>query len=127
MRARVAFISIPRLFWMLNLIMVGYGMKWLKGAVAVIFFLVLAGGLFVRTANKFVRDGEIVLRGLDAPVKEMGEMHRLQFVSPIMRKGPLKGLLGGGSHQMDGSGKRCTARCINTTSRIIRRIPPRAI
>jgi penicillin amidase len=32
-------------------------------------------------------------------------MHRLEFVSPIMRKGALKGLLGGGSHPMDGSGE----------------------
>lgn len=30
-------------------------------------------------------------------------MHRLELVSPIMRKGPLKGLLGGGSHPMSGS------------------------
>jgi penicillin amidase len=32
-----------------------------------------------------------------------GEMHRLEFVSPIIRKGPLKGFLGGGSHPMSGS------------------------
>lgn len=80
MRARVAFISIPRLFWMLNLIMEGYGMKWLKGAVAVIFFLVLAGGLFVRTANKFARDGEIVLRGLDAPVKVVRDEKGMPYI-----------------------------------------------
>jgi len=32
-----------------------------------------------------------------------GDVHRLEFVSPIMRKGILKGLFGGGSHAMSGS------------------------
>ena len=32
-----------------------------------------------------------------------GEIHRFEPVSPIMRKGPLKNLLGGGSHPMSGS------------------------
>ncbi|MBW2192644.1 MAG: penicillin acylase family protein, partial [Deltaproteobacteria bacterium] len=32
-----------------------------------------------------------------------GEMHRFELVSPIMRKGPLKGFLGGDSHPMSGS------------------------
>ncbi len=43
--------------------------------------------------------------GSDPAGWEWGDMHRLEFVSPIMRKGALKGVLGGGSHPMDGSGE----------------------
>ncbi len=41
--------------------------------------------------------------GRNPSSKEWGDFHRLEFVSPIMRSGPLKGLLGGGSHPMAGS------------------------
>lgn len=41
--------------------------------------------------------------GSDPESWEWGEFHQLEFVSAIMRKGPLKGLLGGGSHPMSGS------------------------
>jgi penicillin amidase len=41
--------------------------------------------------------------GSDPEGWKWGEFHQLEFVCPIMRKGPLKGLLGGGSHPMSGS------------------------
>ncbi len=43
--------------------------------------------------------------GTDPSKLEWGKIHRFELVSPIMRKGVLKGVLGGGSHPMDGSGE----------------------
>lgn len=41
--------------------------------------------------------------GSDPGKWKWGEIHQLELVSAIMRKGPLKGILGGGSHPMSGS------------------------
>jgi penicillin amidase len=41
--------------------------------------------------------------GSDPESWRWGEMHQLEFVSPVMRRGLLKGLFGGGSHPMSGS------------------------
>lgn len=49
----------------------------------------------------YTRLGE--LYGNDVAAWKWGEAHHLEFYSPIMREGPLKGILGGGSHSMAGS------------------------
>jgi penicillin amidase len=41
--------------------------------------------------------------GSDPKDWRWGEIHQLEFVSPVMRSGLLKGLFGGGSHPMSGS------------------------
>lgn len=65
-----------------------------------------------RTPEVEDRDRLVVLAGMaalgqlgaDPEAWTWGRLHQLEFVSPIRRSGPGKGLLGGGSHPMGGSG-----------------------
>ena len=60
------------------------------------------GKLFHISAQEVLKDyGEKL--GSDPESWKWGDEHKITFVSPIMRKGILKGLFGGGSHPMSGS------------------------
>ncbi len=56
--------------------------------------------IFHRSASEALREF-----GSNPEKWEWGQKHQLEFVNPIMRKGFLKSLLGGGSHPMSGSGE----------------------
>ena len=60
--------------------------------------------LFHKAALNAIK--EIGPRLSDDPDKwQWGKLHRIEFVSPVRRKGFGKGLLGGGSHPFPGSGE----------------------
>ncbi|MFH1134650.1 MAG: penicillin acylase family protein [Pseudomonadota bacterium] len=60
--------------------------------------------LFHQAAQKAFQEFSPTL-GPDPAAWAWGKIHRHEFVSPLFRSGPLKGLLGGGSHPAPGSGE----------------------
>jgi penicillin amidase len=56
--------------------------------------------IFVRAAREVLKE-----RKGDPGLWRWGDEHRLVLVSPIMREGALKGIFGGGSQPMGGSGE----------------------